>query len=405
MQDAGGTVAGQIRSLECDDAGNVVWSELNSKKLYAAKNTGSAFVKGNSISWAAGASAQTSMRYNPTYKSWVASYINDTSGSGAAQYQKPNHLIYAVGNGNISNKTLVTVGTGEQAGAYAGSNTGFIDNATSSFKIGGNYSDTTDTFVQYTWGYSGSGNVAYMNSNRIATSNIFTGSYIGLAKAAIADGASGKITTKNAINESQSGLTSGLRYGVTALGVVKSEGSMTDDEAVNAIFLGTATDSDKIFVGNSLNVTDSGAIHNDVPKVLTNSGIQVGAVSSYWTDAIGKAVAKQSVTATGSNTILKVSGTGTVLFFYMSNDSTSSSDTNVDVFFDGVQVLNTGTLSTSYTRCLSIVGEFHARLNGTGQGVYHATNTGYTFNKSFEVRRNALSSTTSFAIAYKILGN
>ena len=211
---AGGSVAGNLRSIAADASGNIVWSEINSQKIYAAKNTGSAFTKGNSIEWPSGVYAQISMAYNPTYKNFVASYGNGTGVS------TPTHLIFAVGNGNIASTSKETSGTGSQYGTYQ-SYVGYYDNPTTGFKIPGNFVATSDTFIQYNWGNANSDVYSELNSNKIATSNTYTGSYIGLAKAAISDGATGKVTTKGAINESQSGLSAGLRYAVTSTGTVQ----------------------------------------------------------------------------------------------------------------------------------------------------------------------------------------
>ena len=211
---------GQIRAVECDTSGNVVWSELTAQKFFAASNNGSAFTKGGSLDWPSGVHSQISMRHNPTYDNYVASFADgSTYGPGTAP---PQHLIFAVGAGNFSDNTKLTTGTGGQYGTYS-NYAGYQDAPTSSNKIGGNYVDTTDTFVQYNFGNADGNTVSEVNSNKIATSNLFTGSYIGLAKAAISNGASGDITTKSAINESQSGLTAGARYAVTSTGTVKTE--------------------------------------------------------------------------------------------------------------------------------------------------------------------------------------
>ena len=170
------------------------------------------------------------MRHNPTYDNYVASFADGSTLTGTAP---PIHLIFAVGSGNFSDKTKRTTGTGAQFGTYSGYS-GYTDYATDSIRIGGNYVDTTDTFVQYNYGNADNNTVTEVNSNKIATSNLFTGTYIGLAKAAISNGASGDITTKSAINESQSGLTAGARYVVTSTGTVKTEASLTETESVFA---------------------------------------------------------------------------------------------------------------------------------------------------------------------------
>lgn len=395
---AGGSVAGNLRSIAADDSGNIVWSEINSQKIYAAKNTGSAFTKGNSIQWPSGVYAQVAMAYNPTYKNFVASYA---MGSGVST---PTHLIFAVGNGNIASTTKETSGTGSQYGSYQ-SYVGYYDSPTTGFRVPGNYVATSDTFIQYNWGNANNDVYSELNSNKIATSNTYTGSYIGLAKTAISDGATGKVTTKGAINESQSGLSAGIRYAVTSTGTVQTESSLTETESPTAIFLGTATAADSILVGDTLTVKDEGAINKKVPKSVVYSGTAMtqGQAGNWVTNLTVYGINAENVYATGSNSIFKINGKGVVLYFMLGNQS-GNSGTNVDVFIDGVKLFNTGTYSTGPNYCMSLVGEWRANDYSTHNysGNLAATD-GYQFNKSFEVRRNSLCTATNFSIAYKIL--
>ena len=398
LANAGGSEAGQIRAVECDASGNIVWSELTEKKLYAASNNGSAFTKGSSINWPSGMYAQISMRYSPTYKNFVASYATNAYASLGPAY----HLIFALGGGNFSDKTTESEGTGSTYGTYS-SYAGYLDAPTSAQKIGGNYADTTDTFIQYNFGNADVNTVSEVNSNKIATSNIFTGNYIGLAKAAISNGASGTLTTKGAINESQSGLTAGARYMVTPTGTVKTEASLTDAESISSVFLGTATATNAIMVGDTLNVKDTSSIHNDVPKGVATSGTSTYAAYSTdnWTGAVGRfGLSTTSVTATGTNTILKVTGTGTVLYFIIGGQSQQS--TNVKVFMDGVQIIESGAVTTGNNYPYCPIGEFGG-INSSKHG-NPSPSTAFSFNKSFEVRNNG-GTATSFYIAYKIVEN
>ena len=399
LMNAGGSVAGQIRAITTNESGDIVWSELNSKKLYAAKNTGSAFTKGNSIDWPSGVYAQVAMAYNPTIKNFVATYVLSAGTIGS-----PTHLIFGAGNGNLSATTKETTGTGSQFGSYQ-SYVGYFDGPNSAFKIPGNYVATSDTFVQYNVGNADNNTISEINSNKIATSNTFTGAYIGLAKAAISDGATGKVTTKGAINESQSGLAAGIRYAVTATGTVQTESSLTETEQATAVFLGTATAADSMLVGDSLTVTDEGAVNKKVPKSVLRSGSSMtqGQAGNWTTNLTVYGLNTDNVSATGTNTIFKATGKGVVLYFMMANQS-GNSGTNVDVFIDGVKLFNTGTFSTGPNYCLSLVGEWRANDYSTHNysGNLAATD-GYQFNKSFEVRRNVACTSTSFSIGYKIL--
>lgn len=397
LLNAGGDVAGQIRSISTNTSGDIVWSELNSKKIYAAKNTGSAFTKGNTLAWPSGVYAQVSMAYNPTYKTFLASYASSSGYTSA-----PTHLIFSVASGTIGGTTQTSIGTGAQYGSYS-SYAGYEDNPTSSFKMGGNYVDTTDTFYQYNYGNADSNTTSEFQSNQIATSNAFTGAYIGLAKAAISNGASGKITTKGAINESQTGLAAGSRYSVTSSGTVKTESSLTEAEEPTAIFLGTATATDSILVGDTLQVQDDSATHNDVPKSISFSG--TGFTSAYSTDAWTGVINRynlntENVSATGTNSIFRATGSGTVLFFVIAG--TSQQSTNLKMFIDGIQILETGSVTSGPNYPINLIGEFGG-VNTNKHGNPSPT-TAFNFNKSFEVKNNN-GTATSFSLAYKILGN
>jgi len=398
LADAGGsTVTGSIRSLATDTLGNLVWSDTGSEKLYAAINNGSAFTKGNSINWPSGVYAQISMAYSSTVKNFVASYILSTG-----QSQSPIHFLFTVSAGNLGATTKQTDGTGAQYGTY-NSYVGYTTypNSTNPRYIGGNYVYTTDTFYQFNLGNADSNTISEVNSNIIATSNTFTGSYIGLAKAAISNGASGKITTKGAINESQSGLSAGIRYAMTSDGTVKTESSVTDTESPNAIFLGTATSPTAMLVGDSLTVVDNSATNKKVPKSLLKSGNFTQRYQENWTTALTAfSLNTENVSATGTASIFKATGKGTVLYFLMANSS-GNSQTNVDVFIDGLLLFNTGTFSTGGNYCLSLIGEWAA--GATNDGGSLAATSGYQFNKSFEVRRNVNCTATSFTLGYKIL--
>ena len=399
LANAGGADNGQIRKVECDTSGNIVWSELTSQKFYAASNNGSAFTKGGSLSWPGSVHSQISMRYSPTYKNFVASFVP----SSYSSLPPPKHIIFAVGAGNFLDKTFESQGTGSNYGTNS-NYAGYQDYPNTAYKIGGNYVDTTDTFIQYNFGNADGNTVSEVNSNKISTSNLYTGNYIGLAKAAISNGASGAITTKGAINESQSGLTAGARYAVTPTGTVKTESSLTEAEQLSSVFLGTATAANAIIVGDSLVAVDSSATHNDVPKSVATSG--TSAVAAYstdsWTGVINRfGIGTTNVSATGTNTILKVTGVGTVLYFIIGNSSGNSS-TNIQVLIDGVQILQSGNVTTGNQYPYCPIGEFSG-VNSSKHG-NASPSTAFTFNKSFEVKNNG-GTATSFKIAYKIVEN
>ena len=388
-------ISGKVECVAADNSGNICWGENDEQKIYSAKNTGSAFTYGGELDGPGTALYLPAMDYVDVADQWAAVWTSASSGSTVPTVQQ-----FSVANGVIGSKTKVLTGAGTQ---YAGSN-GYAGTYTNRSYQGGPMQPINDKGYVFQFGIPGSpANTSSVNSVFLGLSNTFTSDYIGLAEAAINNGASGTITTKGAINTAQSGLTAGARFFVTPTGTVKQEGDLTATERSGAVFMGTATNATSILVGDSLKVTDGSAVHNDVPKTLTSSGFVTQVISYPWYSTIQKNVNYVTVSASGSSTIFEVQGTGTVLYFIMSAAATSSTNTNVDVFFDGIQVANTGTVSTEDHRSLSIIGDFHGRLNGQGHGNYLTTSTAHNFNSSFEVRRNTASVATSFWIAYKIV--
>tara|TARA_E500000081_G_C6010964_1_gene295720 strand:+ start:13 stop:504 length:492 start_codon:yes stop_codon:yes gene_type:complete len=145
-----------------------------------------------------------------------------------------------------------------------------------------------------------------------------------------------------------------------------------------------------------------------VPTTISQPGLQTAALSTAWTTTMNRfGQGVSSVSASGTNNVFHVTGSGTVLWFFTSYASPSSGQaaiTRVDVLFDGVNVLTTPSNKyTSNTKPLNVIGEFHGHLAGTGQGIALNSTAGYNFNESFTIRRNASSNHTAFYISYKIL--
>ena len=107
-----------------------------------------------------------------------------------------------------------------------------------------------------------------------------------------------------------------------------------------------------------------------------------------------------NVSATGTNTILKVTGTGTVLYFILG--AASQASTNVKLFIDGVQIIESGNLTTGPNYPYCPIGEFGG-INSSKHG-NPSPSTAFSFNKSFEVKNNN-GTATSFQIAYRIVEN
>ena len=224
----------------------------------------------------------------------------------------------------------------------------------------------------------------------------------GSAKTGASNGSTFTLNIPGA-TQTTSGKIPGAKYFFNSIGTLVENKPTTSPFS----FYGTALSATEINVGRDIQVAtpDSDAnLYNTVPKALTSPGFTTQVISYPWYTTLERGgVTYSTVSASGSSTILEVQGTGTVLYFIMSAAATSVSNINVDIFFDGELVANTGTIATEDHRPISIIGDFHGRLNGTGHGNYLTTNTAHSFNSSFEVRRNSASAATSFWIAYKIV--
>ena len=74
------------------------------------------------------------------------------------------------------------------------------------------------------------------------TNHLTAENYIGIAAAAIADGATGKINIATGINDGQTGLTTGQKY------YVQNNGSLATSAGSPSVVAGTAISSTKIIV-------------------------------------------------------------------------------------------------------------------------------------------------------------
>ena len=250
-------------------------------------------------------------------------------------------------------------------------------------------------------GQGGSGNNYtrfYSNSASDFDMNLLSGS----AKTGASNGNTFTLNLSGA-TQTTSGKIPGVKYFFNSIGTLVENKPTTDPFA----FYGTALSATEINVGRDIQVAtpvSDANLYDTVPKALTSSGFTNLSISYPWYTTLERAgVAYSTVSASGSNTIFLAEGTGTVLYFVMSAATTSVSDTNVDIFFDGSLVANTGTLPTEDHRPLSIIGDFHGRLNGQGHGHFLNSTSAHSFNSSFEVRRNTASAATSFWISYKIV--
>lgn len=241
-----------------------------------------------------------------------------------------------------------------------------------------------------------------MRFHSISASDFDMNLLSGSAKTAAGNGSTFTLNLAGA-TQTTSGKIPGVKYFFDPTGALV-EGKPTTNPFA---FYGTALSATEINVGRDIQVATPASdanLYDTVPKALTSPGFTNQVISYPWYTTLERGgVAYSTVSASGSSAIFLVEGTGTVLYFIMSAASTSVSNTNVDIFFDGNLVANTGTHSTEDHRPLCIIGDFHGRLNGTGHGNYLTTSTAHNFNSSFEVRRNTASAATSFWIAYKIV--
>ena len=393
-----GSAADKVEGCAADTSGNICWTASTTAKVYSAKNTGSAFTYGGEINGPSGAPYSIVMNYVEAADQWAAIWTSGTSGTGYT----PQVQQFSVSNGVIGSVVKELNGAGSQ---YAGSS-GYAGTYINKVYQGGYSQAINDKGFAFQFGQdTGTSTTSSVNCVQLGLSNVFTTDYIGLTTAAINDAASGTVTTKGSLNTAQSNLVAGGRYFITPTGTVSIEGDLSDDDKSGAVFLGVATNTTTMLVGDSLKVVDSSAIHKNPAKSISSTGYSTSANLERWDNWMAYVAGTTSVSASGTADILKVTGSGTCYYFVISHSSTANTQISVDLIVDGIVIGSPRLVYTSLYRPLSLVGTYSNSYNTTYAG--HPVSISVepiNFNTSFAVKRVAGSS-TSFQIAYKIIGN
>ena len=392
------SAAGKVEGCAADTSGNICWTETDAKKTYSAKNTGSAFTYGGELNAPSGTSYSIVMNYVAAADQWAGIWVSGTSGTGYT----PQVQQFAVADGVIAPTVKNMSGAGSQYAGSAGYAGTYINKT---YQAGYNQFINDKGFAFQFGQDTGAANTSSVNCVQLGLSNTFTSDYVGLATAAINDAASGTITTKGALNTAQSGLTAGGRYFVTPTGTVSLEGDLSDDDKSGAVFLGSATNATTMLVGDSLKVVDSSAIHKNPAKSISSAGFSTSANLQRWDQWMAYVAGTTQVSASGTADILNVTGSGTCYYFVISHSSTANTQISVDLVVDGIVIGSPRLIYTGLYRPLSLVGTYANAYDSSYAGnAVSISVEPINFNTSFAVSRVGGSS-TSFQIAYKIIGN
>lgn len=326
---------------------------------------------------------------------FVGTRVATHSGGGNAV----TGTFFQMANGKISGDfTSKTIGTYENSGAMNITYGHTIrDYFYPKFAIGG----TSD--VLWTPYNLSNGRYSYASYEDFAVSNLDLGSLTGMAKTGASNGNSMVVNLSGATQTGLSGKVAGTKY------FVNSAGSIVDVEPTTTpkAFLGTGLSSSEILIGESIEVETPVSIQKftDVPKSLTYSGttLEAGDSSLSFLTNLSYHNGYDSVSASGSASVLSVTGAGICQFFIISPNATSNQTMSMEVYCDDLLVISSGQVSSRTVSPLSLVGELKNPVNNASYYGTYLNHGNLKFNNKFEVRR-AGGAATSFVIVYKIIG-
>ena len=321
----------------------------------------------------------------------VASHNGGANGVTGTFFQMANGKI----SGDFSSKTI---GTYQNSGAMNITYGHTIrDYFYPKFAIGG----TSD--VLWTPYNFNNGRYSYASYEDFAVSNLDLGSLTGMAKTGASNGNSMVVNLSGATQTGLSGKVAGTKY------FVNSAGSVVDVEPTTTpkAFLGTGLSSSEILIGETIEVATPTSIEKftDVPKSMTYSGTSLEAsdASLSFITSTGYHQSYESVSASGTSSVLVATGAGICQFFIISPNATSTQTMSMEVYCDDVLVITSGEVSSRTVSPLSLVGEFRGPVNNSSYYGTYLNHGNLKFNNKFEVRR-AGGAATSFVIVYKIIG-
>ena len=250
---------------------------------------------------------------------------------------------------------------------------------------------------------SGGSRYSYASYEDFAVSNLDLGALAGLAKTGASNGNSMVVNLSGATQTGLSGKVAGTKYFVNNTGAIVDVEPTTTPKA----FLGTGLSSSEILIGESIEVETPVSIEKftDVPSSLTFSGSNLEAQGDAvyaWNTSFSYFMPTESVSASGSASVLSVTGAGICQFFIISPNASSNQTMNMEVYLDDVLVISSGQVNSRTASPLSLVGEYHGHISTSYSGIF-LNHGNLKFNSKFEVRR-AGGVATSFLIGYKIIG-
>ena len=325
---------------------------------------------------------------------FVGTRVASHSGGGNAV----TGTFFQMANGKISGDTTSkTIGTYQNSGAMNITYGHTIrDYFYPKFAIAG----TSD--VLWTPYNANNGRYSYASYEDFAVSNLDLGALAGIAKTGASNGNSMVVNLSGATQTGLSGKVAGTKY------FVNSSGSIVDTEPTTTpkAFLGTGLSSSEILIGESIEVETPVSIERftDVPSSLTYSGTSLEASDAAyaWNTSFSYFMPTESVSASGTASVLSVTGAGICQFFIISPNTSSNQTMNMEVYLDDVLVISSGQVNSRTASPLSLVGEYHGHISTSYPGVF-LNHGNLKFNSKFEVRR-AGGVATSFLIGYKIIG-
>lgn len=256
-----GSSVGNFWDIESDGLGNLCVMG-HDRQVYVAKNSGTAFTASStpipapSLSNTGDGGMPLAMRYFPTYKQWLGVWCQGTTSAEDPTVVQQWRVVDGVAGATTTERIGKSSHKGNNlSGSAIWGPLGYNDTQ-ERWGLRGALSDTGRFYGQgegpdfYVWGGNVSGGWIFSNQLRISTGA--TGTYLGLANADIASGATGDVVAGGGEKDGFSNLIVGESYSATGGSALVKTADLTSDQAVGAIFVGTATAPTKILIGQDI---------------------------------------------------------------------------------------------------------------------------------------------------------
>ena len=284
------------------------------------------------------------------------------------------------GGGNGVTGTFFQMANGKISGDFTSKTIGTYQN---SGAMNITYGHTIRDYFQDKFGIVGTSDIlwtpqnnnstrySYMSYEDFSVSNLDTGSLSGMAQTGASNGNSMVVNLSGATQSGLSGKVAGTKYFVNNTGAIVDVEPTTTPKA----FLGTGLSSSEILIGESIEVETPVSIEKftDVPSSLTFSGSNLEAQGDAvyaWNTSFSYFMPTESVSASGSASVLSVTGAGICQFFIISPNASSNQTMNMEVYLDDVLVLSSGQVNSRTASPLSLVGEYHGHISTSYSGIF-----------------------------------